>query len=127
MTESDDLRVTRGRPSCLSCHMPFADPDVVVLVFPPDDAAGERLTGAYHIPCYERTDTLGTHMTVIGSTGAKDPSAELQKQVDEFSDYVKARSLEEREELDDDELEERWPLVMKLIAQQRTRTYGSAN
>jgi hypothetical protein len=131
VTEDVTIRTIPGsRPPCAVCHHPFADPDIVVLVFDPGPIADDApARGFYHVPCYERADRLGDHRSVIGVTYDDERllDADVDRQISEFAIYIQARALGETAELDDDELEARWPLAMHLIASQRTRRYGSAN
>lgn len=119
------LRELEGSPTCSGCHHPFAEPDLCMLVFALEE---DTLVGAYHFPCYERADRLGKHRAVVALSGlVESPPPALEEEVFTFGAYVRAFAEGEAEELDDDEIAERWPLVTTIMAEQRSRSRGSAN
>jgi hypothetical protein len=121
---------SQDRPPCASCHLPFGFVDICVIVLPPD-AEGEPV-GFYHIPCYEQAAALAPHVSVVGLTfetaAEKQPEFEdAARQVDEFAEYVDKHARGEVAELEDDEIEARWPTVERLISAQRATRRGGVN
>lgn len=131
MSEVEAELLEGPRSPCAGCHYPFeAAVDICVVVFALEGEPRPLPHGIYHVPCYERADGLEKHRTVIGLTYADEnnpPPEDVNAQAEQFAVYVQRRAAGVEEELEDEELEARWPIVMELMAAQRARVYGGAN